>query len=63
MLAVCGRNVPHWVVFAVSLLAYGCALGHDWAEAQGHIDALVRLVDTCGGMQALDFELQRTVTW
>lgn len=38
-------------------------MGNDWSEAQGHAEALVRLVESRGGMQVLDFELQRTVTW
>lgn len=35
----------------------------EWDEAQGHVDALKRLVDSCGGIQTIEFELQRTVTW
>ncbi|KAH7083168.1 hypothetical protein BKA63DRAFT_584429 [Paraphoma chrysanthemicola] len=62
-LALCASIIPLQAIFAVSLLAYGCAIVTDWGEAQGHADALVRLVEICGGLQALDVDLQRTVAW
>ncbi|KAH7093119.1 hypothetical protein FB567DRAFT_166360 [Paraphoma chrysanthemicola] len=62
-LALCGSIIPPQAMFAVSLLAYGCAILTDWEEAQGHANALERLVETRGGLQALDVDLQRTVAW
>ncbi|XPS78634.1 hypothetical protein M3J09_010644 [Ascochyta lentis] len=62
-LHVGGVAITPSLVFAVSLLAYGCALESEWEEAQGHVEALNHLIDSCGGIQEMDFELQRTVTW
>lgn len=35
----------------------------EWNEAQSHAEALKRLVESCGGIETIEFELQRTVTW
>ncbi|KAF2036582.1 hypothetical protein EK21DRAFT_83537 [Setomelanomma holmii] len=62
-LALCDGRVPPQAIFAVTLLAYGCAISTEWMEAHDHADVLVCLVDSIGGMQALEFDLQRSVAW
>ncbi|KAF2179218.1 hypothetical protein K469DRAFT_716492 [Zopfia rhizophila CBS 207.26] len=62
-LGVAGNDVPQSIIFAVSLLAFGCSIDGDWDQARGHVEALQRIIDSCGGVHTLDFELQRTVTW
>ena len=39
------------------------AMAEEWLEAQSHAEALRYLVELCGGIETVDFELQRTVTW
>jgi hypothetical protein len=78
-LGVYGNEVPQSTILAVNLLAFGCvsrrrsllscrtnlpkALGSEWDEAKGHLKAMQGIVDGSGGIQAIDFELQRILTW
>jgi hypothetical protein len=78
-LGVYGNEVPQSTILAVNLLAFGCvsrcrsllscrtnlpkALGSEWDEAKGHLKAMQGMVDGSGGIQAIDFELQRILTW
>ena len=47
------------------LVPANCAKGADqaWDEARGHVEALQHVLDMRGGINTLDFELQRRVSW
>ncbi|KAF2264644.1 hypothetical protein CC78DRAFT_601328 [Lojkania enalia] len=62
-LGVFGNDVSESMIFAVSLLAFGCAVECEWDGATGHLEALQRIIDGHGGIDTLDFELQRSITW
>ncbi|KAF1998326.1 hypothetical protein P154DRAFT_578145 [Amniculicola lignicola CBS 123094] len=62
-LGTCRDKVPQSTVFAVSMLAFGCAVDSEWEEARSHLEALERLIDASGGLDAINFELRRAFTW
>ncbi|KAF2654937.1 hypothetical protein K491DRAFT_445687 [Lophiostoma macrostomum CBS 122681] len=62
-LGVLGNDVPQSIIFAVCLLAFGCAVDNEWDQASSHLGALHRILDARGGVETVDFELQRTFTW
>ncbi|KAF2690328.1 hypothetical protein K458DRAFT_102141 [Lentithecium fluviatile CBS 122367] len=62
-IAACGSQVPQSIILAMTLLAYGCGADQAWDEARGHVEALQHVLSMRGGIQTLDFELQRTVSW
>ncbi|KAF2642854.1 hypothetical protein P280DRAFT_478917 [Massarina eburnea CBS 473.64] len=62
-IAACGNNVPPSIICSICLLALGCGEDQEWDEARDHLEAMQRLLNMRGGMQTVDFELQRAVTW